>query len=200
MKRTTIEQGAVLAILVAAGVGLRFYFQDIPNFAPVAAVALFAGFFFRSRLLAATAPLSVMLITDFFIGGYQPLLMVTVYGLLALPVFMRGMLRQHFLQGETTSAAAASVLGLLLCTLAASVLFFVATNFVTWLTTPWYPRTAAGLWQCYANAVPFFRYTLAGDMSFATVLFGSYAVCRLLVRRSSGDAALARQDDALVSV
>ena len=180
MKRTTVEQGAVLAVLVAAGVGLRFYFQDIPNFAPVAAVALFAGFFFHSRLLAAIAPLSVMLITDFFIGGYQPLLMATVYGLLMLPVLMRGYLRGRFLQGENTSAAIASVLGLLLCTLAASVLFFVATNFATWLTTPWYPRTVSGLGQCYANAIPFFRYTLAGDLSFATVLFGSYAAYRLL--------------------
>jgi hypothetical protein len=37
-----------------------------------------------------------------------------------------------------------------------------------------YDHTAAGLLQCYAAALPFFRYTLAGDMFFAVVLFGGY--------------------------
>ena len=60
VKRATLEQWMVLVVLVVATVGLRLLLSDIPNFAPVAAVALFAGYYFRNGWLAVLAPLSVM--------------------------------------------------------------------------------------------------------------------------------------------
>jgi hypothetical protein len=66
------------------------------------------------------------------------------------------------------------------CSLACSLLFFLATNLATWYVTPWYPRTGMGLWQCYVNAIPFFRYTAAGDLAFAGMLFGGYAAFRAI--------------------
>jgi hypothetical protein len=185
VKRSTTEQVILFAALVVAGVGLRFYFQDLPNFAPVAALALFAGFFFQSRWLAALAPLSVMGITDYFIGGYQPLLMLTVYGLLTVPVLMRDWLRRRWATWLTARTATRSVVALLCCSLTASIVFFVVTNFVTWQVTPWYPRSLSGVWQCYLSAIPFFRYTLAGDLCFAGLLFGGYAVWQLLAERAA---------------
>jgi len=83
----------MLVMLVAVGAAMRLYFRDIPNFAPVAGLALFAGFFFRDRWMAVAAPLGVMLATDLVLGGYQPLLMASVYGMLALPVCLRGWVR-----------------------------------------------------------------------------------------------------------
>jgi hypothetical protein len=181
VKRSTMDQAAMFTALVAMGVGLRFYFRDIPNFAPVSALALFAGYLFASRRVAVLAPIGVMLITDYFIGGYQPLLMLTVYGLLALPVLMRDGLRRSFRTTGSPASVATALTGLLACTLLASVLFFVVTNLVTWMVTPWYPRTLAGLGQCYVNAIPFFRYTLAGDIGFAAALFGGYAAVQATV-------------------
>ena len=178
MKRRT-EQILVFAGLVAATVGLRLYFQAIPNFAPVAAVALFAGYYFRSRWLAILAPITVMAISDRFTGGYQPALMATVYTFLAIPALMGRPLRRRLGQAGPISSS----LTLLTCSLVSSLLFFTATNFVTWFMTPWYPRTAAGLWQCYLSAVPFFRYTLAGDLFFASALFGAYAVIHQLATK-----------------
>jgi hypothetical protein len=175
VKRTTIEQTLLVTGLIAATVGIRLYFQDIPNFAPVAAVSLFAGYLLSSRRLAVIVPLGAMLISDQLLGGYQPLLMLTVYTLLALPVMMSGWLRRRFGTFGSAASAAKSVAGLLTCTLTTSIAFFVGTNLMVWLVTPWFARTPAGLIQCYANAVPFFRYTLAGDITFATILFGGYA-------------------------
>ena len=43
-----------------------------------------------------------------------------------------------------------------------------------------YERGLAGLWHCYVAAIPFFRYTLTGDMIFAVVLFGGYALATSL--------------------
>jgi hypothetical protein len=31
-----------------------------------------------------------------------------------------------------------------------------------------------GLLACYVNAIPFFGYTVAGDMAFSLVLFGAW--------------------------
>jgi len=60
--------------------------------------------------------------------------------------------------------------------LAGSVLFFVITNFGVWLSSDLYPQTAEGLVVCYVAAIPFFRNTLAGDLLYACVLFGGFAL------------------------
>jgi hypothetical protein len=57
--------------------------------------------------------------------------------------------------------------------LGASVFFFLASNFVSWLgqALP-YGYSLAGLADCYAAAIPFYRGTLAGDLIFTGLLFG----------------------------
>lgn len=185
---------SVWMLLVAGGVAARFAFQDIPNFAPVAALALFAGFYFRSLKLAALVPLSVMVITDLFIGGYPRswgggATMFTVYSMLVLPVLFRGPLR-HLLPAQRTTvpkmlARVSLVCG---CCLASSLLFFAGTNLGVWLWFDLYERSWAGLATCYWQAVPFFRYTLAGDAFFALLLFGGYALLMQLgIDRQRGE-------------
>ena len=174
--RVSSRDMIVAGLLVTVGVLLRIQLQHIPNFAPVAGLALFAGFYFRSRFLALSVPLSVMAISDYWIGGYQAPLMIAVYGMLALPVFLRPLLRRFFrIQGGSIASRMAAALGLLGCGMAASISFFVVTNFVVWLTTGFYDRTFADLMLCYGQALPFFRYTLLGDASFSAILFGGYA-------------------------
>ena len=65
--------------------------------------------------------------------------------------------------------------GLVTCSLAMSLLFFLTTNLGVWLWFNTYERSVAGLLQCYVQALPFFRYTLSGDLIFACLLFGSHA-------------------------
>lgn len=163
---------ALLALLIAAGVGIRLAFEVIPNFAPVAAIALFAGYAFRSRLLAVAAPLGVMVLSDLVIGGYYPPIMVVVYASLAAPV-----LAGHWLRTNMEMSAGRSLAALIGSSLAASVMFFLTTNFACWFFLPGiYPQTLTGLIECYAFALPFFRYTLSGDLLFAVALFsGSFA-------------------------
>ncbi len=68
--------------------------------------------------------------------------------------------------------------------MASSILFFLVTNLGVWLWFGTYGPGFDGLWHCYVAAIPFFRYTLAGDMFFATVLFGSYALALTTTRAS----------------
>jgi len=56
--------------------------------------------------------------------------------------------------------------------LAASILFFVVTNFGVWALDSLYPRTLEGLVICYVAAIPFFANTLAGTLFYTAVLFG----------------------------
>jgi hypothetical protein len=149
-------------------------FQDIPNFAPVAALALFAGYCMRSGLGAAAVPLVIMTLTDFVIGGYDWRLMIVVYSMLALPVCCRGFLRRHF--GLRRGALATTLAGLLGCSLLASVSFFLVTNFACWILFDHYERSLSGLVHCYTMALPFFRHTLLGDAFFAICALGGYSL------------------------
>jgi hypothetical protein len=189
VKRHLLE-AIVFAILVAAGASLRLALQEVPNFAPVAALALFAGYFFRSRLLAMGVPLAIMAITDLKIGGYAWYQMAVVYAMLALPVLLRGPLRRAMaLDGSSRKRAALSLAGLLGCSLASSILFYVATNAVC---LGWYEPTLAGVVQCYVQGLPFFKYTLAGDMLFSLATFGTYAAVMQLGAATRGASSIAQ--------
>jgi uncharacterized membrane protein len=176
VKKDTVVRLTIFASLVAAGALSRVYFRELPNFAPIAAMALFSGYYFRSAKVAVLVPLLAMALSDLFIGGYEWQMMVVVYSALALPVAFRVLLRKYLaIERGSASSSAIGLSGLLTCSLASSLFFFLVTNFAWW---PWsmYEQNWEGLILCYQQGLPFFRNTLAGDLFFGTVLFGSYAV------------------------
>jgi hypothetical protein len=63
--------------------------------------------------------------------------------------------------------------------LVASTAFFVISNFGVWMSG-WYTLSLAGLVACYVNAIPFYGYTLIGDLAFTGVLFGSYELSKYM--------------------
>lgn len=155
---------SLVAFIVAWRIALH-----APNLAPVAAASLFAGFALRSRWLAlSVAPLG-MLLSDLRLGFYEPGIVATVYLCLLAPVALRGVLRSA---GSGKAWAARIGLG----AVGASLLFFVATNLAVWAWSGWYARTAEGLALCYTAALPFLKYTLAGDALFSALFFGAYAL------------------------
>lgn len=156
-------------VLVFSGIGLRLLCRDIPNFAPVAALSLFSGFLFSGLWVAVLVPFSVLVISNLCFGGYDSWgVMLSVYGCLILPVFFG---RQLLRSENSQRPAVSKVFGL---TLLGSLLFFFVTNYASW--TYWYPQTVNGLIECYVAAIPFFRYTLMGDVFFAVVFFGAHAL------------------------
>jgi len=60
--------------------------------------------------------------------------------------------------------------------LASSVLFFLVTNLGVWVTGTLYPKSWAGLAAAYLAALPFFRNTVLGDLSYVALLFGGFAL------------------------
>ncbi len=176
----------VAGLMVILGVALRLACQDYPNVAPVAAMALFAGYYCKSRSLALAVPLAIMLLSDCFLGGYEGGLMLAVYASLLFPVALRPIVRRN---AQFQSAGAGSIVRTCAtiagCSMAASVLFFATTNFAVWMLTNVYPNNVSGLVQCYIQGLPFFRYTFLGDLVFSGTLFGAYATAlNLLAARN----------------
>jgi hypothetical protein len=152
------------------GAALRFA-PHLPNFAPIAAMALFGGVYLNKKY-ALVLPLTAMLVSDYFIGFYDIKLMMGVY-LSFILVGLIGLLVKN--KKSPLTVMGGSILG--------SVLFFLITNFSVWIFYSWYPHTMSGLIQCFASAIPFFRNTLLGDLFYVTVLFGIYELIVVWARR-----------------
>jgi hypothetical protein len=173
-KSSPLGSLTVMLMLVGLGIATRFLWADIPNFKPLGGIALFAGFYFTRYSIAATVPITILCVSDWWLGGYQPLLKLAVYGSLITPIFLRGVTQSavHRIGSGRSAATGALILGG--CAGGSSLLFFVTTNFATWLVTPWYAKTWQGAVDCFVAALPFLQYTMAGDLIFTGILFGGY--------------------------
>jgi len=134
------------------------------NVSPIMAIAIFSGAYFSNKRFALLIPIGAMLLSDLFLGYY--LVSVFVYAGFALGIFIGYLIK-----------SGVKIQNVFIASLTGSLVFFVITNFGSWLTDPMYqPLTWDSLVSCYALAIPFFRNTLLGDLAYITVLFGSYAL------------------------
>jgi hypothetical protein len=156
-------------VVILAAVGLRLI-PHLPNFTPIGAMALFGGVHLN-RGYAILVPIAVLFLSDLFIGFYSPLVMVSVYGSFILTGLVGIWLRSRKTAKNVVLAAIFS-----------SILFFLITNFAVWLGG-WYPRSFAGLIECYTLALPFFRNTLFGNLFYTGLLFGGYEVLLRYVKK-----------------
>ncbi len=157
-------------IFLALAIGARLI-PHAPNFAPVAALALWAGFYLPKRI-GLILPIAAMFLSDIFIGFYDLKLMAIVYASFALITVLGWFLKQY-----------KSVGFILLGSLAGSVFFYLATNFAVWAYSEWYPHTIQGLIFCYTMAIPFFKNTLLGDLFYNAVFFGAYEIAIALIKK-----------------
>jgi len=157
-----------LLILIAAAARLL---PHPPNLVCVGALGLFAGCYLAGRR-AFLVPLAAMLFSDVVghlagIGGvvlYNPIAMACVYAGLLAAVPIGRMISASDSWGRVPAGS-----------LAASLAFFLISNFGVWMSG-WYSYSPAGLMICYVNAIPFFGPTVIGDLAFSTLIFGVYAV------------------------
>ncbi|MDT8069942.1 MAG: DUF6580 family putative transport protein [Terriglobia bacterium] len=73
--------------------------------------------------------------------------------------------------------------------LIASISFFLISNLGVFLAWNMYPKTWAGLVECYTLALPFFRNTLVSDMVFALAFFSVPVAIELLHRNAARERA-----------
>lgn len=176
----------VLIIFVAAILRLV---PHIPNFAPITAMALFGGVYLNKKY-ALVVPLLAMIISDYLLLYINPFsqhpfnfshlyppqalwygnTLLAVYGGFLISGLIGLWLKKH-----------KTVKNIFFASLAASLQFFLITNAAVWLGGM-YDRSILGLWESYVAGIPFFRYTLMGDLFYTGVFFGGYEFVIRLVK------------------
>ena len=148
-----------LAILfIILGVVFRLI-PHVPNFTPLAGIALFSGVYLNKKH-GYIIPLAIYIISDFIVGMHNTVFFTWVS--IAMIYFLGVQLKKRKTASNT-----------ILFTLISSVAFFIVTNFGVWLMG-WYPRTLEGLANCYTLAIPFFRTSLLSNLIYVGVTFGLY--------------------------
>jgi hypothetical protein len=164
---TASSRFALATFLVVIGVALRVIPHPM-NFAPVAAISLFAGATFDRRRDAFLIPLVTMLIGDvlrqLMTGQGLHSLMPVLYATFVLITFVGVLLREQRTRPFVVAGGA----------VASSTLFFLISNFAMWTISVEFPRTLQGLGACYIAGIPFFGRTLASDLFFTALLFGAF--------------------------
>ncbi|MEX0944767.1 MAG: DUF6580 family putative transport protein [Balneolaceae bacterium] len=144
------------------------------NFTPIGAIALFGAAYFTNKKWAFIVPIMALWISDlllnniiysayyegfaWFTGGF-----LYLYGSIAVTVLLGFLILKKITVGRVLGGA-----------IGASLIFFIVSNFGVWLASPLYPPTLEGFIMCYTAAIPFFHYTLAGNVVYGAVLFGGY--------------------------
>ena len=153
--------GALVAVAVLGRLwqpewnGVRLW-----NVTPLIAVALASGAMFSNRLVAASVPLVAMVIGNLAEKPHDNLaIAAVVFAASAWPVLFGGFVNR----GRWPAVLGASV--------ASSLVFFVSTNAAHWAFTDQYARTAAGLVECFVQALPFYR--PLGDVAWTIALFAA---------------------------
>ena len=170
-------QAVVWLALVALAVAGRLWQpnwngEQLWHATPLAAVALAAGFLLANPLVAASVPLAALALSNLLLPGYGSLgVAAVVYAATAWPV----LLGTCGILGRDRPRWLAVVGG----SLATSLVFFLSTNLAHWAFTADYPRTMAGLGECFVAALPFYRWMPVGDAAWTLATFGLIVAARM---------------------
>lgn len=145
------ENLIILFILISVWFRL---IPHLPNFTPVTSLALFSGLMLKRKWLSIGIPLVAMMLSDLVLGFssisiwvYLGFVLVTIIG--------------WFLNVMNVKSI-----------LLSSLIFFIVSNFGAWLIG--YPHTIEGLIMCYTLAIPFFGYSILGDLFWGYTFKYSY--------------------------
>ncbi len=161
------------AILIIAA-GLSRLLPHPYNFSPIAGMALLGGAVVKDRRLAFILPLAALFISDLCfslftsVPGFYGSSQIINYAAFALIVLLGILLVKKI-----------NARNVIIASLCASVLFFIISNFGTWVMAggvPPYTADAAGLLSTYILGIPFLGNTLIGDLVYSGVLFGAYSL------------------------
>jgi len=144
------------------------------NFAPIGAMSIFGAAYFTDKKFSFLLPLFAMFVSDLLVNN---LLYANFYG--GFVLFTPGF---YWMYGSIALIVVAGIFILkkvntktvIAGSLSASIIFFLVTNFGSWLGNPIYPQGLEGLFMSYAAGIPFFHYTVLGDLFYSGVMFGAF--------------------------
>lgn len=168
------------AFLLIAGMILLAAFSRLiphwPNFTATGAIALFGAAYFSKKYLALIVPVFALWLSDLAINNiayaelnesfvwFQSYQLYTIIPMIAIVLFGSYLFKK---------ITALKVLG---GSIVATAIFFLVSNFGTWLS-PFsiFSPDAIGLVNTYVAGLPFALNSLLGNLFFSTVMFASYS-------------------------
>jgi hypothetical protein len=172
-QKIDIRTGLLFGIVLIAA--LSRLIPHYPNVTPISGMALFGAAYFSRKWMAALIPFAALWLSDLILNntiyasyseGFSLFGSPWVYLAFGLIVVMGWL--------GLKKISLPRVIGV---SVSASLLFFLITNFGSWLA--FYPNTVEGLIACYGAAIPFLRNTILGDLFYVTVLFGAFELVQL---------------------
>ncbi len=163
----------IYILLIVFAILSRFV-PHVSNAAAITALAIFAGVYLPKKQ-AIALPLAARLITDAVIGFFAWPQMIAVYGAHAIGVLFGLWIKKS--QGNR------KWLRVVASGFAASVIFFLITNFAFLYPEPQYMHNWGGIVLSYINGLPFLRGTIIGDVGYVVALFGAYEFATYLIAR-----------------
>lgn len=151
------------------------------NFSPIGAIALFGAAYLWNKKYALILPLLCLFVSDLLLQGKF------LTGMAEYPAFFSGTVWVYgsflaivglgFYLFKNHKVTTPKVIG---GAIMAAVLFFLVTNFASWLTDhQYYPvKNFQSLMYAYELGLPFFRGTLVGNLVWSGVLFGSFELLK----------------------
>ena len=171
MNKWLTEKHGLFYLLVIFVVASRLLPHPM-NFTPIGALGLFSGAYIAHKR-AWLIPLAALFVSDLFIGFYTPVVMLSVYVSFAISAVL----------GRYALSDKRSVMRIGGAAVGSATVLFVLSNFAFWTTGLYYPMTMEGLTLCFVKAIPFYGYSLAGDLFYAVVLFGAYEGIKQLLHK-----------------
>ena len=168
MNRETLRELSVFGLLLAIGVIGRWA-QPTWNFTPLAAVTVVGGYYFQRTMPAVLLPIGVLALSDLLLPAHDSwAVLVSVHLMMIVPLLLGRSARRA--DGWRQGALLA------LCGFVPATAFYLVTNFAVWFFQSTYDKSFEGLAACYAAALPFYRWMLAGDICYLAVLLGCLAI------------------------
>ena len=167
-------------LIVVTCILIGFIYRLIPgtphNFSPIAAMALTGGLYVSRKSLALLIPLVALFASDLILNNTVGRIFFTKHT--GFVLFADYMLWSYLAFALTVGLGILlfrqkAISKILVGSLSATILFFVLTNFGTWLTAGIYPKTAAGLILCFEAAIPFLQNTLMSNLLFVGIFVGT---------------------------
>ena len=132
-------QLGVFLLIVILGIASRFWLVDVPNFKPVAAMALFGAFFFRRSWVAIASLFLIMFLSDLRLGVYDWKLAVCVYLSLAVAGGLGIWIKRSIEKDSPNRLGFKQAGRFVIASVIMSTAFFMLTNGAFWWMGQWYP-------------------------------------------------------------
>lgn len=170
-KKIQIKNIFICTLLVILAISWRLInnrHQLAPNLEFVTTAGVLAAIIIGYKA-AIVVPLSVMIISDLFIGNSS--IFVFTWGSFAAIGLLALLLR------KLNTKPKAQIATSFIFAISSSFLFFIVTNFGVWLQG-WYPSTLDGLLACFTLAIPFYRTMLIGNVILVPTAVAIYQLVR----------------------